>query len=396
MSAVETLRPPRRTRRFALVPFGTFTRTLGLAHARHIGTVIAALLIVALTLDLAPRADWIASQAPNRSAPGIALHLLWYLGLRSCDLIGNLLPLGCFLGLFWSEITLTQLRERVIVWNGGRSPLQTLVPLAILGVLFGALQTTALTVLRPGVVAIQIEQNLGEYGRRFDRRLAPSTWRWITLPNHLIQARIDHRASRLVDVQVFEFSDEGRLNGRIEAASAEPTATPGRWLFRSGARWDAPDASPGSQPTDTGPARRFDTETENLALDPLWLASFGIDPRYLPQATLAALAARTDIPEPAGYRTWWQVRIAQFFLPFGMLLLASALATWLIAQRTAFKPMILIGLAGYFLYVTNNVVVWLGEYGQFPAIPAAWLMPLAMIAVGLALMAWLERRGRTR
>jgi lipopolysaccharide export system permease protein len=396
MTAADALRPPKRARRFALVPFGTFTRTLAFAHARHIGTVVAALLIVALTLDLASRGEWIASQAPNRTAPGLFVHFLWYLGLRSCDLIGNLLPLGCFLGLFWSEITLTQSRERVIVWNGGRSPLQTLVPLIMLGLLFGAFQTTALTVLRPGAVAIQIEQNLGEYGRRFDRRLPPATWRWIALPNHLIQARIDHRASRLVDVQVFEFSDEGRLNGRIEAASAEPAGAPGRWLFRNGARWDAPDAGPGNQPTDTGPARRFDAETENLPLDPLWLANFGVDPRYLPQTTLAALAARSDIPEPAGYRTWWQVRIAQFFLPFGMLLLASALATWLIAQRTAFKPVILIGLAGYFLYVSNNVVVWLGEYGQLPALLAAWLMPAAMIAVGLSLMAWLERRGQTR
>ncbi len=396
MTASEALRPPKRVRRFALVPFGTFTRTLALAHARHIGTVVAALLIVALTLDLAPRAEWIASQSQNRSAAGVTLHVLWYLGLRICDLIGNLLPLGCFLGLFWSEITLTQSRERVIVWNGGRSPLQTLVPLAVLGLLLGAFQVTALAVLRPGAVAIQIEQNIGEYGRRFDRRLPPATWRWITLPNHLIQARIDYRASRLVNVQLFEFSDAGRLNGRIEAAAAEPAGTPGRWRFADGARWDAPDASPDAQQTDTGPARRFDTEMENLPLDPLWLANFGIDPRYLPQATLAALAARADVPEPAGYRTWWQVRVAQFFLPFGMMLLASALATWLIGQSTAFKPMILIGLSGYFLYVSNNVVVWLGEYGQLPAALSAWLMPLAMIAAGLTLMTWLERRGQTR
>lgn len=394
MTAFDTARPQRRTRRFALVPFGTYTRTLVFAHARHIGTVTAALLIVAMTLDLAPRAEWIASQAPSRGAPALVLHFLWYLALRMADLIGNLLPLACFMGLFWSEITLTQSRERVVIWNGGRSPLQTLVPLAILGVAFGALQVTALSVLRPGAVAIQIEQNLGEYGRRFDRRLHREARQWISLPSHLIQARVDYRASRLVDVQVFEFSDTGRLNGRIEAASAEPTGTPGRWRFHSGSRWDAPDAAPTSQPTDTGATRRFDIEEDDLPVDPLWLASFGIDARYLPNGVVASLATRADIPDASGYRTWRQVRVAQFFLPFGMLLLASCLATALIAQRTAFKPMILIGLAGYFLYVSNNVVVWLGEYGQLPAIFAAWLMPLAMVASGLALMTWLERRGR--
>jgi lipopolysaccharide export LptBFGC system permease protein LptF len=394
MTALDTARPQRGARRFALVPLGTYTRTLVLAHARHVGTVTAALLVIAMTLDLAPRAEWIASQSPSRGAPALVLHFLWYLSLRMADLIGNLLPLACFMGLFWSEITLTQSRERVIIWNGGRSPLQTLVPLAILGIFFGALQVTALSVLRPGAVAIQMEQNLGEYGRRFDRRLHPQTRSWITLPNHLIQARIDFRASRLVDVQVFEFSDTGRLNGRIEAASAEPTATHGRWRFHAGSRWDAPDAASDSQPTDTGAARRFETEEDDLPLDPLWLANFGIDARYLPTGVLAALATRPDIPESSGYRTWRQVRFAQFFLPFGMLLLASCLATALIAQRTAFKPMILIGLAGYFLYVSNNIVVWLGEYGQVSAVPAAWLMPLVMVAAGLGLMTWLERRGR--
>jgi lipopolysaccharide export system permease protein len=394
MTVFDAAQRQRRARRFALVPFGTYTRTIALAHARHIGTVTAALLIVAMTLDLAPRAEWIASQSPSRGALALVLHFLWYLALRMADLIGNLLPLACFMGLFWSEVTLTQSRERVVIWNGGRSPLQTLVPLAILGILFGALQVTALSVLRPGAVAIQIEQGLGEYGRRFDRRLHPDARHWVTLPNHLIQARIDYRASRLVDVQIFEFSDSGRLNGRIEAASAEPTATHGRWRFHAGSRWDAPDADPASQPTDTGPARRFDTEEDDLPVDPLWLANLNIDARYLPNGVLSALAARAGVPDPSSYRAWRQVRMAQFFLPFGMLLLASCLATALIGQRTAFKPMILIGLAGYFLYVSNNVVVWLGEYGQVPAIPAAWLMPLAMVASGLALMTWLERRGQ--
>lgn len=381
-------------KRFALVAFGAYTRTLTLAHARHIGTVTAALMVVALTLDLAPRADRIAAQSADQSVAGLILHFLWYLALRIADLIGNLMPLACFMGLFWSEITLTQSRERIVIWNGGRSPLQTLIPLVLLGLVFGALQVTALTFLRPAAVAYQIGAGLGEYGQRFDRRLHATWWRWITLPNHMVQARIDFRASRLVDLQLFEFSDEGRLIGRIEAASAVPTDTPGRWRFTNGTRWDAPDDRGATPEAGTGTTRRFAEDIDDLPLDPLWLANFGIDARYLPQTTLAALADRSGIPETAPYRTWWQVRIGQAILPFGMMLLASALAMGLIGQRTAFKPMILIGLAGYFLYVSTNIVVWLGEYGQLPPVIAAWLMPLAMIATGLALMARAEANGR--
>lgn len=381
---------PVRTRRFALVPFGAYTRILTLAHARHIGTVTAALLVVALTLDLAPRAEQIAAQAGGAGPLGLVLHFLRYLALRTADLTGNLLPLACFMGLYWSEITLTQSRERVVVWNGGRSPLQTLVPLLLLGLACGAVQAAALAVLRPAAVAAQIETGLGSYGERFDRRLSPANWRWITVPDHMILARVDYRASRLVDLQVFAFSDEGRLIGRIEAASAEP-AGPGRWRFVDGSRWQAPGAD---RRESTGTAHRFAEETDDLPLDPLWLAHAGIDARYLRQDVLAELARRSPIPDEASYRTWWHVRIAQAVLPFGMMVAASALAMLMIPQRTAFKPMILIGLAGYFLYVANNIMVWLGEYGQLPAPVAAWLMPVATMATGLALMAKLERDGR--
>lgn len=379
---------PPAGRRFGLVPFGTFTRTLTLAHASHVGTVAAALLIVALTLDLASRAERIVAAAGGGAA-SVALLMGWYLLLRICDVIGNLLPLACFMGLFWSEITLTQSRERIVVWNGGRSPLQSLMPLLLLGAAFGALQVAALTFLRPAAVAVQIESRLGSYGERFDRRLKPDERRWIVLANHMVQARVDFRNRTLVDVQLFELSEGGRLTGRVSAASASPGDAPGIWVFRDGSRWIAPTG----EAAGVGEVRRFAEERIALPLQPLWLANLGIDARYLPQGTLAALASLPGVQEPS-YRAWWHVRIAQAVLPLGMMLMASALAMTLLAQRTLFKPMILIGLAGYFLYVTNNVVVWLGEYGQLPPLFAAWFMPLAMIATGLGLMARIERAGR--
>lgn len=383
---------PETGRRFGLVPFGTFTRTLTLAHASHVGTVAAALLIVALTLDLASRADRVVAQASG-GAVGVALLMGWYLLLRICDVIGNLLPLACFMGLFWSEITLTQSRERIVIWNGGRSPLQSLMPLIVLGALFGALQVTALSVLRPAAVAVQIDSRLGSYGERFDRRLKPDERRWIVLADHMVQARIDFRNRTLVDVQLFELSEGGRLTGRVAAASASPGETAGTWIFRDGIRWTAPAGDAPTQATGTGATRRFAEERIAMPLEPLWLANLGIDARYLPQSTLSALASLEGLNEPS-YRAWWHVRIAQAVLPLGMMLMASALSMTLLAQRTQFKPMILIGLAGYFLYVTNNVVVWLGEYGQLHPLFAAWFMPLAMIATGLGLMARIERAGR--
>ncbi|WP_170181957.1 LptF/LptG family permease [Phreatobacter stygius] len=392
--AISRLTSTPAGRSFGLVPLGTFTRTLALAHARHVATVVAALLIVGLTLDVAPRADRILAQAANQSALGITGHLVWYIALRLADLTGSLMPLGTFLGLFWSEVTLTQTRERVVIWNGGRTPLQAIVPLAIVGALCGMIQVASIGILRPAAVAYQIAHGLGDYGERFDRRLQDVP-RWITLDNQMIKARLDYRQRRLVDVDVYEVSADSRLVSRVAASSARPAAEAGRWIFTQGSRWTAPREGDPTPATGAGDAWWFDEETITLPLDPLWLENSGIDARYLPQATLAALASRGDgIPDAASYSTWWHARFAQAFLPFGMMVLASAMAMTLIAHRLKFSAMMTIGLTGYFLHVATNIFVWLGEYGRFPPVVATWGMPLAMIGVAFALLIRLDRMGQ--
>jgi len=393
-SAISRLASTPAGRVFRLVPLGTFTRTVTLVHARHVATVVAALLIVALTLDIAPRTDRILAQSADRSALGLVGHLGWYLALRLADLTGSLMPLGTFLGLFWSEVTLTQTRERVVIWNGGRSPLQALAPLIIVGAACGAIQVASIGLLRPAAVAYQVTHRLGDYGERFDRRLQDVP-RWITLDDHMIKARLDYRQRQLVDVEVYEISADGRLISRITARTAQAAAEPGRWTFTRGSRWVAPPEGEPTPATGAGDAWWFDQETIALPLDPLWLENYGIDARYLPQSTLSDLMSRGDaIPEASGYATWWHARIAQAFLPFGMMMLASAMAMTMIAHRLVFRSLMTIGLTGYFLHIATNIFVWLGEYGRFPPVIATWGMPLAMIAAAFALMLRLDRMGQ--
>jgi lipopolysaccharide export system permease protein len=374
---------------FRIVPIGTYTRTLALTQAGHVGTVLTALVIITLTLDLAPRAERIVAEAGPAGPLGIAGYLLWYLVLRACDTITLVLPLACFLGIWWSEIAFTQSRERIAIWNGGRAPLQSIVPLLIVGTALGALQATALTVLRPTAVGIQIENGIGDYGRRFNRALHPTERHWITLPSHMIQARIDYRNARLVDVQLFALSDGGRMTSRVTAASAEPDGREGYWLFRNGSRWTAAGDGAVPDPT-TRNEQSFAEERIALPLDPLWLSQFGIEARYLPQSVLSELASRPHIADPS-YRSWWHARISQAFLPLGMMLMAAALAARYFAQRIAFKPTMLVGLAGYVMHVLNNVVVWLGHYGQFHPALAAWIVPLGLNICGVVLLVRLGR-----
>jgi hypothetical protein len=381
-------------RQLALVPFGAYTRTLARAHAGHIATVMAALLMVALTLDLAQRGERLVAQAGNAALPAVVLHVARYMALRLVDLIPVLLPLGSFLGQFWSEITLTQTRERIAIWNGGRTPLQSLVPLVLVGAVLGAVQVACLAWLRPAAVGIQIAERLGSYGERFDRTPGAGGERWIKLPDHLIRARIDYPARALMDVDLFEMTPTGRLAGRLRAERAEPDG-PGLWRFSRGSRWIGPPDGVPDFASGTGEARWFATETVALPLEPLWLAWHGVDARFIPTGQIGTLAAMADrLPDGPAFRTWWHIRFGQALLPLGMLLVASAMSMVLIGQRASFRAMMAVGLTGYFLHVAISITVWLGEYGRLPALAATWAVPLMLIAAGLLIMVRLERSGR--
>ncbi|WP_439573502.1 LptF/LptG family permease [Phreatobacter sp.] len=381
-------------RSFALVPFGAYTRILLRAHAGHIVTVMAALLMLALTLDLAQRGERLIAQSGQTSLPALVLHVGRYMVLRLADLIPVLLPLGSFMGLFWSEITLTQTRERVAVWNGGRTPLQSLAPILLIGAVLGLVQIACLGWLRPAAVGVQIAERLGSYGTRFDRTPGAGGERWIKLPDHLIRARIDYPARALMDVDLFETTREGRLTGRLRAERGEPLGD-GRWRFDRGSRWTGPPDGVPDFTRGTGEARWFDTETLALPLEPLWLAWLGVDARHIPTGQLGELAGMAHrLPDGPAYRTWWHVRFAQVLLPLGMMLVASALSMMMIGQRVAFGAMMAVGLTGYFLHVSINIAVWLGEYGRIPAVVATWLVPLVLIGTGLYLMLRLQQPGR--
>jgi lipopolysaccharide export LptBFGC system permease protein LptF len=88
------------------------------AYLRHITMVIAALMTIALTIDLWP-------QVPLFS--GDPLHVVIAIArlavLRLPDLLPPFVPFATFLGVVWRRECLTESRERLLIWNSGRSPL---------------------------------------------------------------------------------------------------------------------------------------------------------------------------------------------------------------------------------------------------------------------------------
>src|ERR1700760_2141951 len=147
-----------------LTPLGLHTRYMLGAYLRHTMMVIAALMTIALTIDLWPQVP-LFHGGPLDVMAGIA----WLAVLRLPDLLPPFIPFAMFLGVVWSESAFTESRERLLIWNSGRSPLFCLIPALFAGLLIGAFLFGLDVFARPAAIHVQMEERLGREGIRLDR-----------------------------------------------------------------------------------------------------------------------------------------------------------------------------------------------------------------------------------
>ena len=128
----------RSARTINLAPLGRHSRYMLASYLRHIFMVAAALMLIALTIDLWPQIPLLATGSGHGSF-GVAFSIVRLAGLRICDLLPPFIPFATFLGVVWSEVAFTASQERMLIWNSGRSPLQCLTPALMTGLLMGGL-----------------------------------------------------------------------------------------------------------------------------------------------------------------------------------------------------------------------------------------------------------------
>ena len=95
--------------------------------------------------------------------------LAWLAVLRLPDLLPPFMPFAAFLGVVWSESAFTESRERLLIWNSGRSPLFCLMPALLAGLLMGAFLFARGCFARPAAIHVQMAERLGREGVRLDR-----------------------------------------------------------------------------------------------------------------------------------------------------------------------------------------------------------------------------------
>jgi lipopolysaccharide export system permease protein len=384
---------PGGARPVFLMPFGLYSRYMLGAYLRHTMMVTAALMTVALTIDLWPQVALVSGDPLT-----VVLSLGKLALLRLPDLLPPFIPFAAFLGVVWSESAFTESRERLLVWNSGRSPLYCLVPALFAGLVLGLFLFVVDVGLRPAAIHIQMAERLGREGIRLDRSRSGGA-HWIALPDGLLRAEIEYGPPvKLHDVTIYKLDSEGHLAEVDNAATAEPR---GRdvWLLRNGRYWRAGFENQGNVvSTRRGNEETeipFQTRTIAMSLNPLWLRNLGLSPQYLYLGDLRELARAPIMSRDlSGYKTRLQLDFGEVAFTLLMALLGASLSMLYFAFVTRWFALVAVLLTGYLAHFASKAFILMGEFGYIAPFWAGWLAPiLLLVGLARALMVIQKKRG---
>ena len=376
-----------------LAPWGLYSRYILAAYLRHTVMVVAALMTIALTIDLWPQVALFQGNSLH-----VAMAVARLAVLRLPDLLPPFVPFATFLGVVWSESAFTESRERLLIWNSGRSPLLCLVPALLAGLLMGAVLFTVDVWLRPAAIHVQIAERLGREGIRLDRTRSGGN-HWIALPDGLLRAQIEYGPPlKLHNVTIYKLDSEGHL-GAVDTAALATPRPHNVWLLENGHAWRADAANRGDvlSTTTTQEETRapFGARTVTMALDELWLRNLGLSPQYLRLGELTALAGAQIMPRYVyGYKTRLQLIFGETLFTCAMALLGAVLSLLYFAYQTRWFALVTVLLAGYLAHFASKAFILMGEFGYMAPFFAGWLAPLLLLmAVARGLLAIQKRRG---
>jgi lipopolysaccharide export system permease protein len=398
----ETMSQDLQEQPFLLAPLGQYFRYIFVTHLRHLTIVSSALLSLALTIDLVPQISRVIAHAPPGQATA---HVAILVAVRAGDLFPRFLPLAVFFSVLWTEVIQTVSRERILIWNTGRTALYCLVPVLALGILLAPVQYAFDSYLRPKAMGLQADMQLGSAGEYYAKVRAGKT-NWISLGHagghDLVRGEFLGNRGIVRHVMIYRLDDDGHLREIDSAEWLSPL--PKGWLLHNGQYWTVPltiDAG-GGLSTDVlaaGPAEavRYLEKSMDLDLDPVWVRNYGIDPNDLPQATLLRMYGHHHDPQiDAFIHAQIQVNRAAAFMPMAMALFATVLSLTLFPYSVDFVSAFLVVLCGYGGYFLMRTLSVMGQQHFVPPFMAAWFTPLLLFGIASVLVLNAERKRRAR
>lgn len=374
-----------------LAPFGSYTGYLLKTYLRQVGAILTIFWLVALAIDISPQIGLLSAHAQDHPLRNI----LWFSALRTPWLIVPLIPFAVFLGVLATEHGHIRSGSRMLIWNSGRSPSQCLVPVLLLGFIFGSIDMVVDGWVGPETMAIQMRERLGRDGQRLDRSRA-SNFQWIALSNGLLRTKVVQvdGVVELRELSFFRFHGPERLVELLLAKNARQIAGSAEWRAHDGVFWGREEPARDNM-TDIllgGSATTFSTHDLHLPANVLWLSVIGMEPQYVPFSILKRLADQTPQGyDSAVYRTREQVIIADVMLVLAMALTANVLATFFLPGSRLSVETAKILLAGYIAHSLERAFVLFGENGALPPVLAAWFIPVLLTNGVLVLLSLYAR-----
>jgi len=359
-------------------------------------TILALVTIsIVVALDISANFDHVMGAGASSAGTGGFFHIIYYSFLRASFVAPSVLLFAGVWGIVWAEYSLATSRERIMLFNCGKSYLPALVPALLVGICFGVLHFAISGFVKPATIELESASTHRSYGLKFDRP-AQSKTEWISAGNFIIKARVGISDDvRLNEVFVFTFGQGHKLQRIIRADHARATTQPNVWQFSDGAVTEFPAAREESSRKPKMDETRFDVLETELPLSLLWLENFGVLPILLPQPLLHDLIREGDtVPNLYKYEMAAYERYASILYCIAMALLTAHLA--MTRFRTDMMPygalsVAAVGFASYFFF---SITLMLGHYGYIPVVVAAWAIPL-LAAIGsiLAVFAYVNKPG---
>lgn len=313
-------------------------------------------------------------------------------GLAALNMPGALyriLPLLMVLAAISFFLGMARSSELVVIRAAGRSGLRMLLAPVTVALILGAV---AVAVGNPLVAATSraYESRATELARGEVSVLSISPeGLWLRQGGAggqtvIRAARANLDGTRLFQATFLTFAPDGTPLDRIEAREAR--LIPGAWDLAGVKRWPLAADNPELAAVTAERLRLPSDLTADRIRD-----SFG-QPSAVPIWDLPAFIAGLDRAgfSARGHRVWFQMELAQPLLMAAMVLLAAGFTMRHVRfGRTGI--MVLSALAGGFgIFFLRNFAQILGETGQIPVLPAAWIPPVAAVLLAVSLLLHLE------
>jgi lipopolysaccharide export LptBFGC system permease protein LptF len=372
-----------------------YTRYLVRQHLWRVFVVVVLIVAIVTPIHVGSRVDdtWEAAVEHGRSG---AWDLFLFVGLRATDVLSQTFPIAFFLGLLWSEASLSLSGRRLMTQIAGRSIAAGVPALLAVAALSVPVQFLLQNYARPHAVLALVDHRIGTYRQYMAGENGPHG-NWVSAGDRILQARtVDRYGREFGDVTLYAFAAGNRLQEVLVAARIVPDPASGRWRAEDGYSVTIPEAAQPGAVASGGPAGSsaipFDARILDLGIDPLWMRYNGIKPIYIPLADLVRLARSTGIPaDQPDYAAGLQVRLAKSFIPALLGVLAAGTFLLAVRRRSVMRAAGISLGAAYLGVAASDAAGAFGQSPQFAGAVGAWLSPLLLLAL-CALILWRLRR----